>query len=82
METIPVVGADLGIYTCHNKAYDNAGKVGTVANNRFKDMWFSDKTKRFFDNFNAKISCQHECSNDGKNKLINSLVDASVDNFV
>ena len=49
---------------------------------RFKEMWFSDATKDFFKNFNPKEACRHECSNDRKNIIINSFLDANVDNFI
>jgi MoaA/NifB/PqqE/SkfB family radical SAM enzyme len=82
MQTIPVVGADLAVYACHNKAYDGTGKIGSIANQRFKDMWFSDKTKEYMESFNPKTTCMHECSNDRKNILINQVMDTSPDNFI
>lgn len=82
MQTVPVIGADLNVYACHNKAYDNQGKIGSIKDCTFSEMWFGDDAKDVFNNFNPKALCQHECSNDRKNILINSLLDASVDNFV
>jgi MoaA/NifB/PqqE/SkfB family radical SAM enzyme len=82
METIPVIGADLGIYACHNKAYDDTGKIGSIKDMRFKDFWFSDQAKEFCQSFNPKLKCLHECSNDRKNILINHIFNSSDDNFV
>lgn len=82
MQTVPVIGADMNVYACHNKAYDNNGKIGSISNMRFMEMWLSDETKDFFNKFNPKESCMHECANDRKNILINSFLDANVDNFV
>lgn len=82
MQTVPVVGADLGVYACHNKAYDHTGMIGSIHDQRFKELWFSEETRRYFLEFDPKSTCRHECANDGKNILINSLLDASVDNFV
>lgn len=82
MQTVPVVGADQKVYACHNKAYDNTGLIGDISSKSFKEMWFSDETKSTMQRFNAKLACQHECSNDNKNVIINDIVTASVDNFV
>ncbi len=82
MQTVPVIAADMCVYTCHNKAYDKTGKIGSIRDMRFKEMWFSDATKNFFRNFNPREVCRHECSNDRKNILINSFLEANVDNFI
>jgi MoaA/NifB/PqqE/SkfB family radical SAM enzyme len=82
MQTVPVVGADLKVYACHNKAYDNTGCIGSIKDQSFKELWFSDATKEYMGSFNAKTTCMHECSNDRKNILINEVVNASTDNFI
>lgn len=82
MQTVPVVAADLNVYACHNKAYDNTGCIGSIKDKSFKDLWFSKETKQYFEQFNAKTTCMHECSNDRKNILINDFVNASTDNFI
>jgi len=82
MQTVPVIGADLNVYACHNKAYDSTGCIGSINGKRFTDLWFSKETKEYFNKFNAKTTCMHECSNDGKNILINDYVNASTDNFI
>jgi len=82
MQTVPVIGADLNVYACHNKAYDSTGCIGSIDGKRFKDLWFSQETKEYFEKFNAKTTCMHECSNDNKNILINDYVNASTDNFI
>ena len=82
MQTVPVIGADLGVYACHNKAYDHTGCIGSIKNTTFRELWFSENTKEYMSKFNAKHKCMHECSNDRKNIIINDLVDASSDNFI
>ena len=82
METVPVIGADLNVYACHNKAYDNLGKIGSIKEKSFKELWGDIKTYDFIKKFNAKHKCMHECSNDRKNILINDLINANKDNFV
>jgi MoaA/NifB/PqqE/SkfB family radical SAM enzyme len=82
MQTVPVIGADLGVYACHNKAYDHTGLIGSIKDISFKALWSSPATKKFMESFNAKHKCMHECSNDRKNILINSVIDSSTDNFI
>ena len=81
-QTVPVVGADLGVYGCHNVAYSNHGRIGSIANQSFRDMWFSDETSEWFKNFNPSCVCNHECANHSKVKLFNELSNMSTDNFV
>lgn len=82
MQTVPVIGADLGVYTCHNKAYDQTGLIGSIKDQSFRSLWFSNEAKSFMGKFNAKHKCMHECSNDRKNILINSVIESSTDNFI
>jgi MoaA/NifB/PqqE/SkfB family radical SAM enzyme len=82
MQMVPVIGADQKVYACHNKAYDHTGCLGSIADKRFKDLWFSNETKRFFETLNPMETCRHQCANDSKNRNILNLIDAHIDNFV
>ena len=82
MQTVPVIGADLNVYACHNKAYDDSGLIGSIKDKTFKELWFSEATKKFMQDFNPRRKCLHECSNDKKNILINEVLDSNFDNFV
>jgi len=82
IETIPVIGADGNVYTCHNKAYDNTGLIGSIKNRTFSSLWFSKETQNFFETFNAKETCKHQCANDNKNLFLHSLMNNYGDNFV
>ncbi len=82
-QTVPVVGADLNVYPCHNQAYSAMARIGSIAHQRFSQMWFSDETKRWFEAFNPSVSCTGiECANHMKVALFNQLAEMSVDNFV
>jgi MoaA/NifB/PqqE/SkfB family radical SAM enzyme len=76
-QVLPVIGADLNVYFCHNKAYDNKGIIGSIKDKSFKEMWFSDETKKRFEEFNPKEECKHECTNDDKNKLYHEMIECS-----
>lgn len=69
LQILPVIGADLNIYPCQDKAYNlKDGLIGTIKDCRFKDFWFSDKNNFF--KINPSRVCKHHCVADGKNKLI------------
>lgn len=82
MQIVPVIGADQVVYACHNKAYDKTGAIGSIRQQRFRELWFSEAAKQIFDNLNPMKTCRHQCANDGKNIFIQALVDTNVDNFV
>lgn len=69
LQILPVIGADLNVYPCHDKAYNlDEGLIGSIKDIRFKDFWFSDKS-RFF-KINPSMHCNHHCVVDRNNKLI------------
>lgn len=69
IQIIPVIGADLNVYSCHDKAYNlEEGLIGSIKNQRFKDFWFSDKNNFF--RIDPTIHCNHHCVVNEKNKLI------------
>jgi len=84
MQTMPIIGADSKVYYCHNKAYDDTGCLGSIENQSFKELWFSEESKVKFENFNPMVMCRHQCTNDMKNILINDALQCSGDhvNFV
>jgi len=82
-QTVPVIGADLGVYACKDHAYSRAGKIGSLHDKSFKEMWFSAETKKWFDNFNPSVSCVNmECAAHMKILLYEQLVNSHMDNFV
>lgn len=80
-QTVPVIGADGNIYTCHNKAYDPDGIIGSIKTQSFKKMWFSEETKKFFETFNPINTCKNQCANEQKNINIQTLIDCYGDVF-
>lgn len=62
----PVIGADLNVYACHDKAYDiDTGLLGSLKEKSFKDVWKSiDREK-----INPSEHCKHHCVAHKKNQL-------------
>lgn len=83
MQITPVVAADGNVYSCHNKAYDKEGLIGSIKDKKFSEMWFSPEAKRVFNKLNPiKLCSNHQCAGDKKNILINELLQATDDNFI
>lgn len=69
LQILPIIGADLNIYSCQDKAYNlDTGVVGSIKNKSFKNFWFSDKNKFF--QINPSKVCNHHCIANEKNKQI------------
>ena len=75
MQVKPVVAADCVVYSCQDKAYNEQGIIGSLKNTSFKELWFSDKAKEKFDNFNPKINCRHHCTGDARNAAIEKMME-------
>jgi len=75
LQILPVIGADLNIYPCQDKAYNlDQGLIGSIKDKRFKDFWFFDKSKFF--KINPSLHCNHRCVADAKNKLVLDYLNA------
>lgn len=81
-QTVPVVGADLGIYACHNTAYTAHGFLGHIIDAPFREVWFSDVVAKRLRELNPCKVCNHECANHSKVALFEELATARFDPFV
>lgn len=69
MQVLPVIGADLNIYPCHDKAYNlDNGLLGSIKDKSFKEFWMNDKNKFF--KINPSKVCNNRCVPDEKNKML------------
>lgn len=76
LQILPVIGADMNIYPCHDKAYNiDQGLIGSIKEISFKEFWFSDKNKFF--KINPSIHCNHHCVVNAKNKSILEYLNAN-----
>ncbi|MSN25204.1 MAG: radical SAM protein [Geobacter sp.] len=75
LQISPVIGADLNVYSCHDKAYNlEEGMLGSIRDRTFKELWNSDKN-RFFKIDPSKV-CNHHCVVDGNNRMIHEFLEA------
>jgi MoaA/NifB/PqqE/SkfB family radical SAM enzyme len=75
LQILPVIGADLNVYSCQDKAYNlDCGLIGSIKDVRFTDFWFSDKNKFF--RIDPSRDCVHHCVADPKNRLVHEYLEA------
>jgi len=80
LQVLTVIGADCNVYSCQDKAYNlREGLLGSLKDQRFRDLWFSDKT-RFF-KINPSVHCNHHCVADEKNKRLLEYLNVDLDNL-
>ena len=79
-----VIAADSKVYFCHDKAYVKEGVVGDLRNQSFKDLWFSEKTIKRYQEFKPMAECDHHCVYDDRNELLNTFysLDRNHVNFI
>jgi MoaA/NifB/PqqE/SkfB family radical SAM enzyme len=80
LQVLPVIGADLKVYTCQDKAYNKReGQIGSIESRRFKDLWFS--AKEHFFRIDPRLHCRHHCVANTKNQLILDYLEADKDHL-
>jgi MoaA/NifB/PqqE/SkfB family radical SAM enzyme len=74
LQVRPVIGADLNIYSCQDKAYNPDGLLFSIKDRRFKDAWMDNKAQ--FMRVNPTQHCNHHCVAHGSNKLLQEYLGA------
>ena len=75
MQIKPVIGADLNVYACQDKAYNLAeGLVFSIRERRFREAWFANKVQFF--QINPSQVCNHHCVVNDGNKMIHEYLAA------
>jgi len=82
LQITPSIGADLGVYGCHNVSYSKHGLLGSLKNQSFKTFWFSEDAKKAMEALDPIKVCGHQCAAHHKNDLIANILDAGDDHFV
>ncbi len=83
-ELFTIVAADQNVYNCIDKAYIESGKIGSIAEQSFKQMWFSEETTKKLKNYNIAKECDFRCIYDDRNKILNDVLtlDCNHVNFI
>jgi len=79
-QILPVIGADLNVYSCQDKAYNlDSGLLGSIKDIRFKDFWGGGK-ETFF-KINPSRDCSHHCVAHRKNSMVLEYLAADPDHM-
>jgi len=70
LQFLTVIGADLKVYTCQDKAYTVDGTLGSIKDRSFRDYWFSEENRKAVHTFDPSVSCKHHCVSHSKNLAI------------
>jgi MoaA/NifB/PqqE/SkfB family radical SAM enzyme len=70
LQFLTVIGADLQVYTCQDKAYTVEGTLGSIRDRSFKDYWFSEENRARLFAFDPTERCGHHCVTHSKNLAI------------
>ena len=75
IQCLTVIGADMNVYTCYDKAYTKSGKLGSIKDKSFRELWFSNKTKEKMLHLNPSKDCMHHCTQHTKNLVLLDYLD-------
>jgi MoaA/NifB/PqqE/SkfB family radical SAM enzyme len=76
---LTVIGADCEVYSCQDKAYTPAGKLGSIKDRRFHDFWLSEENRRALSAIDPHTVCGHHCVADTKNRIMLDYLDLDPD---
>lgn len=69
LQVLPVIGADMNVYSCHDKAYNlDEGLLGSIKDVSFREFWMNDKEK--FYKIDPSGVCNHHCIANEANKML------------
>ncbi|MBF0332438.1 MAG: radical SAM protein [Alphaproteobacteria bacterium] len=74
LQFLTVIGADCKVYACQDKAYTEAGLLGSIAQTRFRDFWFSEENHRRLFGIDPSRDCRHHCVAHAKNLVLHEIL--------
>lgn len=81
LQVLHVIGADLNVYPCQDKAYNlEEGLLGSIKEQRYKDFWLSNKEKFF--KINPSKVCNNHCVANTKNEMVLDYLDVDKDHMM
>ncbi|MBF0124393.1 MAG: radical SAM protein [Magnetococcales bacterium] len=70
LQFLTVIGADCGVYVCHDKAYTDSGLLGSIKECDFRSFWFSEENRRRIYALDPSQQCHHHCVTHARNLAI------------
>lgn len=75
LQILPIIGADLNVYSCQDKAYNlDTGVLGSIKDQSFREFWENGRDQFF--RIDPSVHCDHHCVANAKNQLILEYLDA------
>jgi len=72
LQALCVIGADLNVYSCQDKAYTDKGMLGSVKEQGFEEFWNDSKSK--LRAINPSKDCRHHCVANHKNQMLHEYL--------
>lgn len=69
-QCLVVIGADLNVYSCQDKAYAKAGKLFSIRDQGFEEGWFGRENRRRLRQLDPSRTCRHHCTQHTKNLML------------
>ncbi|EME70546.1 Fe-S oxidoreductase [Paramagnetospirillum caucaseum] len=82
LQFLTVIGADLSVYTCQDKAYTAEGTLGSIRDRSFRDYWFSEENRQKLFAFDPSQMCRHHCVTHTKNLALHEVLSIDPDHGV
>lgn len=74
IQCLAVIGADMNVYSCQDKAYTKNGEIGSIKDKGFQEVWSSEQTKEKLFNLNPSTECNHHCTQHNKNGMLSDYL--------
>ena len=72
LQALCVIGADLNVYSCQDKAYTDKGMLGSLKEQGFEEFWNDSKSK--MRKLNPSKDCRHHCVANQKNQMLHEYL--------
>jgi len=73
-QCLVIIGADLNVYACQDKAYAKSGKLFSIRDQGFSEGWFSPENRDSLRKLNPSRVCTHHCTQHAKNLMLSEYV--------
>lgn len=73
-DLLAYIGADYNVYTCCTLAYNKKGKIGSIKDQSFKELWLGEEKRNMFASHDPNKRCKNPCLYKAKNEFINYCI--------